>query len=144
MSNFPHLYQSIFWGCYVSLYDNRQTLQCLIHFVMKFVTLCNTWPTLKKQPVTLCNTWWVRLKDHRQQTHVNLQSRGQVITWQMKNCYISISTRPIATKLDREVGSDGRMLFAKPHNLFITWIYQVTWNVISPIPRDLWPKNLTR
>ena len=54
---------------------------------------------------------------------------------------------PIATKLDREVASDERMLFAKPHNLFIMWIYQVTLqikNVISPIPRDMWPPNVTR
>ena len=36
------------------------------------------------------------------------------------------SRRPIVTKLDNEVASDERMLFAKPHNLFITCIYQVT------------------
>ena len=86
------------------------------------------------------------MKDHHQQTHVNLQWCSQVITWQMKKRYIFTSTRPIATKLDREVASDGKMSVTKPHNLFITWIYQVTWqikNAISPIPRDLWPPNLT-
>ena len=50
-----------------------------------------------------------------------------------KKCYISTSTRPIATKLDKEVASDERMLFAKPHNLFITCIYQVTWPVATKL-----------
>ena len=67
------------------------------------------------------------MKDHHQETHVTLQSRGQ------KKCYISTSTRPIATKLDKEVASDERMLFAKPHNLFITCIYQVTWPVATKL-----------
>ena len=87
------------------------------------------------------------MEDHHQQTHVTLQLHGQVITWQMKKRYIFTSRRPIATKLDREVAFDKKMLFAEPHNLFITWIYQVTWqikNVLSPIPRDLWTPNLTR
>ena len=52
-----------------------------------------------------------------------------------KKCYISTSTRPIATKLDKEVASDERMLFAKPHNLFITCIYQVTWPVATKLDK---------
>ena len=40
--------------------------------------------------------------------------------------YTSTSTRPMATKLDREVASDEKMLSTKSHKPLITWTYQVT------------------
>ena len=39
---------------------------------------------------------------HHHQLHLTPRSRGQVITWKFKKSYISISTRAVATKLDRE------------------------------------------
>ena len=61
-----------------------------------------------------------------------------------KERYISISTRPVATKRDREVASDEKMLSTKSHNPLITWAHQVTRqmkNVIFPFLRDLWLFN---
>ena len=58
--------------------------------------------------------------------------------------YISTSTRPLATKFDREVASDEKILSTKLHNPLITWTHQVTRqikNALSPFPRDLWPLN---
>ena len=53
----------------------------------------------------------------------------------------------MATKLDREVAFDEKMLFTKSHNLSITCTHQVKKriikNVIFSIPRDLRPPNLT-
>ena len=54
--------------------------------------------------------------------------------------YIFVSTRPVATKFDREeIASDEKMLFTKSHNPLITWTPQVVWqikNVVSSFPRD--------
>ena len=61
--------------------------------------------------------------------------------------YISTSTKLMATKLDREVACDEKMLYTKPHNLLITWTHQITWQiktVISTISRDLWATKLDR
>ena len=49
-----------------------------------------------------------------------------MITWSVdhvtnENHYISSSMKPKATKLDREVASDKRMLSTKSHNLLVTW-----------------------
>ena len=62
--------------------------------------------------------------------------------------YISTSAGPMATKLDRVVGSiiyAGR-LSIKSHNLLITWSYKVIWqtkNVINLLSRNLSLSNLT-
>ena len=67
------------------------------------------------------------------QGRVPLQTkpRDPFITWsgdQVTNekSYISTSTRPIATKLDKEVASDEKILSTKLHNLLIMWTHQVT------------------
>ena len=41
--------------------------------------------------------------------------------------YISTSTRPMTTKLDRDAASDEKMLSSKSHDPLITWIDQATW-----------------
>ena len=152
--NFAFYYPKILKSCLTYHICMKVYFRGVTSHVIIAVKLFNTWHTLQWSlslfviPDPLCNkNCWVKLKDHHQQTHATLQSRGQVITWQMKKRYISTSTRSITTKLDREVASDESMLFAKPHNLFFTWIYQVTWQikkVISPILQDLQPTNLTR
>ena len=43
--------------------------------------------------------------------------------------HISTSTRPMATKLDREVASHEKMLSTKLQNPLITWAHQVTWKI---------------
>ena len=68
-----------------------------------------------------------------------------LITWQSYHVadgkhYISTSAGPMATKLDRVVGSNTALLSIKSHNLLITWSYKVTWqmkNVINSFPRDV-------
>ena len=35
----------------------------------------------------------------------------------------------MATKLDREVASDEKMLSSKSHNLLISWTHQVAWQI---------------
>ena len=54
--------------------------------------------------------------------------------------------RSTATKRDRDVAFDEKMLSTKSHNPLITWTHQVTWkikNVISPFLRDLRLLNKT-
>ena len=43
--------------------------------------------------------------------------------------YISTSAGPMATKLDRVVGSNTALLSIKSHNLLIMWSYKVTWQM---------------
>ena len=59
--------------------------------------------------------------------------------------YISTSAGPMATKLERVVGSNAGLLSIKSYNLLITWPYKVTWqmeNVINSLSRDLSLSNL--
>ena len=132
--NFAFYYLKILKSCLTYHICIKVYFRGVTSHVIITVKLFNTWHTLQRSlslfviPDPLCNkNCWVKLKDHHQQTYATLKSRGQVITWQMRKRYISTSTRSITTKLDREVASDESMLFAKPHNLFFTWIYQVTW-----------------
>ena len=75
------------------------------------------------------------------------KSRDPLIEWSgddmtSEKRYISTFTRPVATKPDREVATDEKMLFTKSYNSLIRGTYQVTWqmkNVISSFPRDLRP-----
>ena len=55
-----------------------------------------------------------------------------------------LSTRSMATKLDREIAPDENILSTKSHNPLITWTYRLTWQikkVLSPFPRGLWQLN---
>ena len=57
------------------------------------------------------------------------------------------STSPVATKLDREVACNGKILFTKSQNPMIESTNRVTWqigNVISPLSRDICSLNLIR
>ena len=73
------------------------------------------------------------------------ESFDALITWPSYHMtdakrYISTSAGPMATKLDRVVGSNTALLSIKSHNLLITWSYKVTWqmkNVINSFPRDV-------
>ena len=51
--------------------------------------------------------------------------------------YYFTSTRPLVTKLDREVASDEKMLSSKLHSPLITWTHQVTLQIISVSTRPV-------
>ena len=63
---------------------------------------------------------------HHHQLHVTPRSRGQVITWKLKKSYISISTRAVATKLDRE-HSRKRYYLQSHITCGLRVQHQVTW-----------------
>ena len=59
------------------------------------------------------------------------KSRDPLIEWSgddmtSEKRYISTLTRPVATKPDREVATDEKMLFTKSYNSLIRGTYQVT------------------
>ena len=47
--------------------------------------------------------------------------------------YISIPARPMATKLNRKVAYDEKMLSTKSYNPLITWTHQVAWQIKNVI-----------
>ena len=58
-----------------------------------------------------------------------------------KKCYISFSTRRMATRLDRVMVYDKGPSCTKLNDSLIKWSYEITWqieNVISLIPQFLW------
>ena len=73
-----------------------------------------------------------------------------LITWQSYHVadgkhYISTSAGPMATKLDRVVGSNVGLLSIKSYNLLTTWPFKVTWQmkiVVNSLSRDLSLSNL--
>ena len=63
-----------------------------------------------------------------------------------KKRYILTSTRPMATKFDRVVGSNAGLLSTKSHNLLITWSHKVIQQIkkaVNSFSRDLWLSNST-
>ena len=106
------------------------------------------------------NDYRLNLYFHRTYDHCILQigelrwttastsnSRNPWITWSGDHStneerYISVSSRSVAPKRDKEVTSNGKTLSTKLDNSLITWTHQVIWQ-IKNIPRDLWPLNQT-
>ena len=73
----------------------------LTHFGIKLLFCFVRW-NMSKKPTKIISLlaqdlkpqylagWWVKMKDHQQQIHVNLWSRNQMITWEMKNVIFSL------------------------------------------------------
>ena len=69
--------------------------------------------------------------------------RDHVTYW---NHHMSATALPIGTKLGRMVAYLDRLLPIESHDPLNSWSFKIMWQtkiIISPLPRWLWPSNLT-